>query len=170
VSDAYRSWQSDDELSARNLKARAWLAGMIGAAPPDGATPALRAETAVLACRTTEADHELAELVGQRATELETLEARLLFEKAYGDVSPTKVETLIRLRDPGLADLIAHQAVGASPVWSFFYDNRYYDRRAITPPPGPVLPTLASGLSAWLRDPVAAADRGAPESGLAKCR
>lgn len=168
--DAYRSWQDDDELSMRNLKARAWLAGLVGAAPPEGATPALQAEAAVLSCRTSQAAHGLADLVGPAATELETLEARLLFEKAYGGESQSQLETLIRLRDPGLASLIATQAIGVSPVWSFFYDNRHYDRQAISPPAGPLLPTTASGISAWLRDPVAAADRGAPNSGLAKCQ
>jgi O-antigen ligase len=168
--DAYQSWQSDVERSTRNLKARAWLAGLVGATPPDGATPAMQVETDLLACRTDQAAQELAGVVGTAATELETLEARFLFERAYGRGASRNVVALIRLRDPGLADSIAHQAVGVSPVWSFFYDNRYYDRIAINPPAGPVLPTPGSGLSAWLRDPVAAAERGAPGSGLATCR
>jgi O-antigen ligase len=168
LTDAYMSWRDGDELSARNLKARAWLAGLVGAAPPNEATPALQAEAAILACRPSQALQELSSLEGQGATELETLGAKLLFDESYNRTTDD-LEILIRLRDPGLAGIIARQATGASPVWSFFYDNRYYDRVAITPPGGPVLPTPASGLSAWLRDPTGAADRGAPGSGLAKC-
>lgn len=96
--------------------------------------------------------------------------AAMLFERAFGGDRMGEITTLLRLRDPGLAATITHAAGGISPVWSSFYDNRYYDRLAIPPPNDFALPTSASGLSAWLRDPVRAADRGAPGSGWSACR
>jgi len=170
LSDAYLSWQGDDDLSTRNLKARAWLAGLVGADTPEDAGLALRVESSVLACHVDQATRDLAAILGQGSTEMETLEARMMLEAAYYGGATLEVKTLVRLRDPGLAWTISHPSGGASPTWSVFYDNRYYDRTAITPPGGPFLPTPGDGLGAWLRDPVSAADRGAPDSGLAKCR
>jgi O-antigen ligase/tetratricopeptide (TPR) repeat protein len=170
--DAFESWQGDSRISARNLRARAWLAGLTGAETPAGASPAIQVHAAVLACRIQEAEQTLASLSldAPAATQGDGLQAQLLFKAAYGDGRLSEITTLIKLRDPGLGETIARAAGGTSPIWSAFYDNRYYDRLPIQAPTDFALPTATSGLSAWLRDPVNAADRGAPDSGLANCR
>jgi tetratricopeptide (TPR) repeat protein len=168
--DAFQSWQGDSTISARNLRARAWLAGLTGAAMPSGASPAIQLQTAVIACRTQEAEQTLARLSATEATQMDALLGRLMFETALRGSQVGEIKTLIRLRDPGVGESIVRAAGGASPIWSAFYDNRYYDRLAIQAPTAFALPTAGSGQSAWLRHPVGAADRGAPDSGLANCR
>jgi exopolysaccharide production protein ExoQ len=168
--DAFASWQGKPDISVRNLRARAWLAGLTGADSPDDATLALQVEIAVLQCRIDVAAANLAAITGRSVSELESLQARLLFERAFGTGETGDVETLIKLRAPPLDALISYPSVGTSPVWNFGHDARFYDRRPIPPPIRPAFPTIASGLSAWLRDPLSAADRGAPQSGLAICR
>jgi hypothetical protein len=169
VADAIDSW-SGDGASPRTARAQAWLAGFAGVDPPATTTHAQRVESATLACRSQVASDVLNELEGRAASRIDALEARLIFGRAYGGKDVGEILALMRLRDPGQAQLASLHASGTSPVSNAFYDDRYYDRIAIPPPPGPTFPTPASGLSAWLTDPIAAADRGAPMSALAACR
>jgi tetratricopeptide (TPR) repeat protein len=167
--DAFLSWQGNGAASARSLPARTWLAALTSGRSPADASLPLELQGAVLSCRLRAAEQTLSGL-GNAARQLDALQARLLFETAFGGTHRTEITTLIRLRNPGLAGGISEAVGGISPVWSSFYDNRYYDQLAILPATVFALPTAASGLSAWLRDPVSAADRGAPGSGLAECR
>jgi hypothetical protein len=78
---------------------------------------------------------------------------------------------LATLRYPILAFLATTEIKDASPFSSLADDVQVYRRRSVPPPPQlETLPISESGLSAWLRDPVRAADAGAPASGLAACR
>jgi hypothetical protein len=170
IIDGYLSWQDDPGMSARNVRARAWLAGLTGAAAPADAPLAIQAQASIFGCRIQEADTTLAKLSEQAAEQIDGLQAQLLYVTAFGDGRVGEITTLIRLRNPGLAASVTQALSGISPARNSFYDNRYYDRLGIAPPNAFALPTSASGMSVWLRDPVSAADRGAPGSGLAECR
>jgi hypothetical protein len=100
---------------------------------------------------------------------IDDLRGRFLFETASGNGVSQLLSRLILLRDPGFAHPIAPAPGDAGPE-SAFYDNRYYDRLALASVVPISLPTPARGLSSWLRNPVTAADRAAPDSGLARCR
>ncbi len=72
------------------------------------------------------------------------------------------------LRAPGLRRLATNPARGPSPVPDAFQDINFYDRIPLSPISAMALPSSPGGLGAWLRDPVAAAGAGAPDSALAR--
>jgi hypothetical protein len=90
--------------------------------------------------------------------------------RAFDETEVDRLLTLLAAHDPGIVRQATDGVAGASAVGDHNADVATYAQIPIRPPIGPVLPTPSSGLSAWLRDPVAAADAGAPGSGLAMCR
>lgn len=80
------------------------------------------------------------------------------------------VEDELALAGVGIGRLAVSQPAPSSVVWDPGEDNRIYERDPVSPTQlGLDLPTDAEGLSAWLMDPRAAAEIGAPGSGLAEC-
>ncbi len=167
---AERSWEDDPQRTLRNARARTWLAAMTGRTPPDGVTAALLAEDAFLRCDLGAATGRASALRTSESVDHEALQTRVMLARMTGYGRLTELRTLIRLRDREL-ERQAFEGIGGSPAISnTAQDIRVYGRLPVPTPVGPVLPTAASGLSAWLRDPEAAADLGAPGSGLAECR
>ena len=165
--DAHLSWQGRADVSARNVRARSWLAGLAHADPPSDATPGLRAITAALSCHLDEASQTLSSQSSIESAGADSLLARILIDRLSGETPIAGTVALLRMRDSGLANTATTVRVGSSPSSNAFYDDRYYDRRAIPAPTGePLLPTPASGLSSWLRPPgdegPAATARNAP--------
>jgi hypothetical protein len=132
--------------------------------------PTLAASNAVIGCRTEDAKRILDALPYQVAVTPDALVSRLLAAGASEDDSDDLV-SIASLRWPLLGALATRPVEGVSPLVEAAEDQRLYSRQAPPRPPiGPVLPTSDGGLSEWLRSPAAAADRGAPDSGLASCR
>ena len=85
------------------------------------------------------------------------------------DLTATAID-LADFRNAGFHGLIAEEPAPSSPFWEPDEDRRLYERNPVVPADwGVELPTEAEGLSAWLRDPIAAAMLSAPGSGLASC-
>jgi hypothetical protein len=166
--DAQSAWLNSDEASARNIRARAWLAGLSGDAAPVDASIALRLEAAVLSCDVVTAGSLSANL--SHTKDAESLRAQILYARLVGsDQLPALLEQL-KLRDPASADLSARPRLGSALTVNAFYDDRYYNRLALPAALGRPFPTTASGLSAWLRDPVGTAQIAMPSSALAGCQ
>jgi O-antigen ligase len=170
VRDAYAAWAKDDAHTARTLQAGTWLAAMAGRQAPELNSPALQLQRAVIECDMRLATHLTSVLATTQQRELEAIRAQLLYARLAGKAEVGDLIALLGLRDPGMERIANVSPAGVGPTESSFYDNRYYDRLAIDTPIPFALPTSASGMSAWLRSPVDAAHRGAPESGLAHCR
>jgi hypothetical protein len=170
VRDAYAAWTEDDTHSARTLQAGTWLAAMAGRKAPEDSSPALQLQHAVIECDMRLVSHLSGVLVTTQQHDLEAIRAQLLVARSAGRAEVGDLITLLGLRDPGLGRIATLPPADAGPTDSSFYDNRYYDHLAIDSPIPFALPTSASGMSAWLRNPVDAAHRGAPESGLAHCQ
>jgi len=95
----------------------------------------------------------------------------VLVAQAHGSTSVNDVIALAGLRWPLLGILATQRVSGASPFADPATDFALYRRLPMPAVDLDVfLPTADSGMSAWLRDPAAAADRGAPKSGLATCQ
>jgi hypothetical protein len=141
---------------------------VLAARPSDVDTP-YRAEAALLMCRPDLAATALDGLDTIEATAGPALEARLIYDRAFGtEVDPATL-VLMSLWNTSLARQAEGSVEGDSPFRDYQADVQVYGRIPLTPP-GPTFPTGASGLSAWLQDPIAAADVGAPGSPLAECR
>jgi tetratricopeptide (TPR) repeat protein len=167
---ASQSWQPVVQSDPEHHQAQAWLAAMVG--EPVQAADVNRPDAAAaetIWCRPEDALERLGP--GSGATMSGSwLLTRILIARVGGDPVDDFV-ALAGLRRPIVAFLATHDVAGASPFTALAHDAQFYGRRAIKPPDSlPVFPSAESGLSAWLRDPVAAADRGAPDSGLAACR
>jgi O-antigen ligase/tetratricopeptide (TPR) repeat protein len=168
---AHQSWSEEPDTIGEHLRARSWLAGMVDD-PLSAAEAGLvqAAASAAIDCRLAEARGYLGQLPDAEAATAEGLLVRLLVARAAGEPAE-EVVTLASLRLPALGFVAATDVSGASPFEALGEDVHVYGRWSLGPPPiGPILPTSEAGLSAWLRDPVAAARRGAPDSGLATCR
>jgi hypothetical protein len=92
----------------------------------------------------------------------------------YQNASPTPgldddVLFAFQVRSPGLARLVSNPARGPSPVPDAFQDILFYNRIPLSPMSVTPLPSSPGGLRAWLRDPVAAAGAGAPDSPISEC-
>jgi tetratricopeptide (TPR) repeat protein len=167
--DALESWARAPDSSYRNARARAWLSGMTGGpVPPDVGRP-FQAEMAVLLCQPGLAADALDGLGAVERTTGDALQARVVFARAFGAEVDGVTQRMIRLRNTSLARQAFGGVIGASPLTDYTADVNVYRRIPIAPP-DPIFPTGPSGLSVWLRDPVEAADLGAPGSPLAECR
>jgi hypothetical protein len=93
-----------------------------------------------------------------------------MLERALGADLQPGLETLMSLHDRNLWKLAFEGVTGQSPFFDYFADVTMYGAAPMDLRSGPVFPTEASGLGAWLRDPLAAAQAGAPDSPLADCR
>jgi hypothetical protein len=167
---ALASWQSNASGAREHHRARAWLAAMVGQSLDDNTVSTADAgAAAVIDCRFDDAK----EALGPGSTsglDADGLLVRILEARARGELADGWV-TLAGLRSPIIAFLATNEVEEGSPLLAIGFDVQFYGRRALPLPSNlPAFPTPESGLSAWLRDPVAAADRGAPESGLAACR
>jgi hypothetical protein len=167
---AQASWVDATDVSSRNLRARVWLNTMTGMPLPSEAGPALQVEAAMLACEATAAAGLLGPLSDDQTADATALQARLMVQRAFGGSDSPDVLVLLAAHDQGLHRMATGGVAGTSAAGDHNRDVKTYSRIPIRPPIGPVLPTPASGLSAWLRDPVAAADVGAPGTALATCR
>jgi hypothetical protein len=76
---------------------------------------------------------------------------------------------MMSLHDRNLWKLAFGGVTGQSPFFDYFADVTMYGMAPDDHSGGLVFPSDASGLSAWLRNPVAAARVGAPGSPLAEC-
>jgi hypothetical protein len=157
-------------VSSRNARARIWLAALSGHAAQPDASSENRAEAAILACDFDSAASLIANLSTEAATETQSLQAQIMLARAQGQPVEGRVATLISLRGRPLALQASGGVAGESPAVDYTKDIHVYNRIPIQPALGPILPTEASGLSAWLNEPVLAADVGGPGSGLATCR
>jgi hypothetical protein len=167
---AQASWVDGTDASSRNLRARVWLNAMTGMPLPPEAGPALQVEAAMLACEATAAAGLLGPLSDVQTADATALQARLMVQRAFGGSDSPDVLVLLAAHDQGLHRMATGGVAGTSAAGDHNRDVKTYSRIPIRPPIGPVLPTPASGLSAWLRDPIAAADVGAPGTALATCR
>lgn len=151
--------------------ADAWLAASVALPSPDGIGPDAVASAAVIDCRLPQAQAAIEAMTTAEAASSDGLRARVLVARAIGSSSVNDTITLASLRWPLLGMLATRVTPGASPFADPATDFALY-RRIPMPPPdlGLILPTADSGMSAWLREPAAAADRGAPNSGLASCQ
>ncbi len=151
--------------------ADAWLAASIGIPAPDGIPQDAVASAAIIECRLTQAQAAIEAMTAAEAVSSDGLLARVLVARASGSTSLGDVIALAGLRWPLLGVLATQPIRGASPFADPATDIALYRRLPMPAPDlGPILPTGDSGLSAWLREPAVAADRGAPNSGLATCR
>ena len=166
------SWSERPEGAAGYEQARAWLAAMVGTplATEQVDDVVNAAIAAAIDCEVAQARALIAGLPTDRSYEADVLLVRLLLARIEREPDE-HVLTLARLRWPFLAFLATVDIEDSSPFSSLGDDVQIYGRRSVPAPPGIAgLPTSESGLSAWLRDPIAAADVGAPGSGLATCR
>jgi tetratricopeptide (TPR) repeat protein len=163
------SWMAGSDPSGRNTMAQAWIHGMVGR--PSGTTAAaLAATNAIIRCDMAGADAIIRDLTDAERSSVSGLIAHLM-EARIRDSDPTDLLLRARLRWPLLGHLATAEQSPMSPFTDPDEDARIYRRLGMPSLEfGPLLPTSNAGLSAWLRDPVAAADVGAPGSGLAGCR
>ena len=166
---AEQSWAGDPAQSSRTARARTWLAAMTGRPLPEDAHGILLAEAALVQCDGDTAAQVLMELPSVEAGGPAGLQARVMIARAFriGDLSV--LGELIRLRDRQLERMAFDGIAGASVAADSNRTLWEYGTLPVETDLSPVLPTSASALSAWLRDPVSAADLGAPGSGLAEC-
>ena len=170
LSEAAASWVDASEYSHRNRQARTWLAAFTGQGEYADEGLAGAAESALLQCEHQEALVVLGRLTGTQAADGAVLRARLMVERAFDGGDDERLLTLLASHDPGIVRMASGGVAGESAAGDHNADVAVYGLIPIRPPVGPILPTPNSGLSAWLRDPLAAADVGAPGSGLAACR
>jgi O-antigen ligase/tetratricopeptide (TPR) repeat protein len=168
--EARLAWLVPDVPPERYVLQRAWLDGLNGVAD-EVAQTRLRTINALIRCDLVEAKRLVSGMSTIDRSTIGGLLARLLEARISGDQDPSDLLVLILLRAPEYAYLATTELSARSPLADRGEDARLY-RRLTMPPPdvGPLLPDADAGLSAWLRNPVAAADVGAPGSGLAACR
>jgi O-antigen ligase/tetratricopeptide (TPR) repeat protein len=154
----------------RSLLADAWSDAAVGKPAEVPLRPSVGAITALIGCHVSDAQNAV-NAVRHEWSDTEALIARLLVARAT-EAPLQDLLLLTRYRWGHLAALAVAAPEDGSPFADPAEDERQYRRTAIGPPPdlGPTFPTADGGLSAWLRDPAAAADRAAPLSGLARCR
>ena len=171
LSAAERSWAGDPARSSRNTRARTWLAAMTGRPLPEDAGGYLLAEAALLECDRETAAQVLSGLKSGEAAQPAALQARVMTARAFGVGGQLSVlRELIHLSDRQLERMAFDGIAGSSIIADSNRTRGAYGTLPLVTDLDPILPTPASGLSAWLRDPASAADLGAPGSGLAQCR
>jgi O-antigen ligase len=167
---AHDSWPAGQDADDNHQEARVWLAAMVGTPLPPAELSSV--EAAVAAAIDCQPDEAL-ELLGPPSTAAvvpDWVPVRIIVARMSGEPVDDYL-ILASLRRPVDAFLATNEPAGASPFSALAHDAQFYGRRSIAPPEGmPIFPSPESGLSAWLRDPIGAADRGAPDSGLATCR
>jgi O-antigen ligase/tetratricopeptide (TPR) repeat protein len=167
---ARESWLPPAGVSYLNARARAWLAGVADKEPPRDVGLAAEAEAALLRCMPDAAAAALAAQDIAAATSQLSLQAQLMLGRIVGDDDEHRLATMISLHDRNLWKMAFEGVSGQSPFIDYFADVTVYGFAPMDPHDDLQFPTEASGLSAWLRDPVAAAHAGAPDSPLAGCR
>lgn len=167
---AWETWRDASDVSYRNARARAWLAGIADTVAPSDVSRDAEAESALLRCKPDVAAAVLAQLSSPEATAQASLQAQLMLERVAGDAADPRLSTLIALHDRNLWRLAYEGVSGGSPMVDYFADVTVYSMAPIDAGGALLFPTEASGLSAWLRDPIDAADTGAPNSPLSMCR
>jgi O-antigen ligase len=166
LSNAEMAW-AREPVSTRSLKARAWISAMVGTSPQEGAGPALDLQTAVIGCSFSRAESLVRGLAGSSATEVEALRGQVMLRNAAKAPPSRNEEALLLLRDPAMPAVLSS---ASDVLTTSSYDASIYSRRSLPRAPVLSLPTDAGGMSAWLRDPLASATRGAPGSPLARCQ
>jgi tetratricopeptide (TPR) repeat protein len=170
LQDAYASWQDPNEFTTSNLAARVWIAGMLDLPPAEGTPVGLQLQNAVLRCQMRVAEDLDNDMIGAIRAEYESILGLVMFENAFGSAGVDEEVMLnFQRRSPGLARLLGEPEGGPGPVPDAFQDVTFYDRIPLSPISVMPLPSSASGLKAWLRDPVTAASAGAPDSPIAGC-
>jgi hypothetical protein len=170
IQGARESWRTGRDTKGRESWTLAWLTGMTGEdLDPIDYTPGNAAVVAAISCDIQGAANAADGMSPAESDSGIGLIARILVRRLASD--PSADVDALRILRPTLG-LAASTAVrGSSPLVEPEEDDRLYSRTAISAPTvGPTFPTFASGLSAWLRDPRAAARLGAPRSGLATCQ
>jgi hypothetical protein len=147
------------------------LGGLIGdPLDPVVLGPVQNGVSLTLECRLAEAATVLEEMPVSARSSANGLLASILNTRARG-LSADAPMSLASLRWPLLRLMASMEVPGRSPLVDGDEDLRLYGRFSVAAPEvGPVFPTAISGMSAWLTDPGAAAERGAPGSGLAGCQ
>ena len=170
LAEASDAWAATGNPTGRNTMAQAWIHGMVGKPSPGDGITADAATNATLRCDLPEVDRILRALSDDEGRSVKALIARLMAARIEGQ-DATEVLLLMQLRWPLLGHMATNELSAASPFTDPDEDARIYRRLGMPAVDfGPLLPTADGGLSAWLRDPVGAADTGAPGSGLASCR
>jgi O-antigen ligase len=174
LAEARDSWADQREYSHRNLQARTWLMALSNDGLATDMGDAEAAESALLRCEPSVAAGSLGDLTAAQAANSAALQARLMvgraFDRFLDRAEEAQLLTLLAAHNPGIVRMATDGVGGAAAASDHNADVAVYARVPVRPPVGPILPTPSSGLSAWLRDPIAAADVGAPASRLATCR
>jgi O-antigen ligase len=147
-----------------------WLRAMTGVERIPDLAATLAVLDATIRCDLSRASG-LLEDAGRSAHDRAALTARLMLASLTGDEEAYRAAVRVAiLRRSELATLATTEPGPAAPFSDYEGDIGLYRRIPLAPMEwGPMLPTYAEGLAAWLQDPSDAARRGAPESGLATC-
>ncbi|MDQ3881009.1 MAG: hypothetical protein M3295_08050, partial [Chloroflexota bacterium] len=127
--------------------------------------------TLALSCRGDDAVEILERAIAAESYAADYWAARVVAGRVARDTADeARVLALTRLRSGALWYLAVTAAEEYSPFADPEEDGRMYRRESLPDINHDlILPTSAGGSSEWLRDPVAAARRGAPRSPLAAC-
>ena len=168
--DAAAAWGAEAGDQQRSWEAT-WLRAMTAADPPAGLPLALAAVDAVVRCDLSRATALLAD-ADNALDDRAWLAARLMLSSLTGDADAYRSAVRIAVLRRNELALPARTDPGPGTVFADFNEDvGLYKTLPLAPPElEPLLPTRAEGLAAWLQDPRQAAQRGAPESGLASCR
>jgi O-antigen ligase/tetratricopeptide (TPR) repeat protein len=147
-----------------------WLRAMVGKDPVQGLPASFGAMGAIIRCDLPLAAEYLAE-TGTAAQAPASLSPRLILARLMHDESAyRRALGVAEMRGSQLALLSYHDPGPASPFSDPEQDVGLYKRIPLGAAHiEPLLPTPGEGLAAWLQDPLSAAHRGAPSSGLARC-
>jgi O-antigen ligase len=167
---AAAAWEAATGDLQRNWEAT-WLRAMTGADPLGGLPHALSAVHAVVRCDLPRATTLLAD-ADNALDDRAWLAARLMLSSLMGDADAYRSAVEIAVLRRNELALPARTDPGPGTMFADFNEDvGLYKTLPLAPPElEPLLPTRAEGLAAWLQDPRQAAQRGAPESGLANCR
>jgi hypothetical protein len=168
--EAAAAWGAESGDLQRNWEAT-WLRAMTAADPLGGLPLALAAVDAVVRCDLPRATTLLAD-ADNALDDRAWLAARLMLSSLMGDTDAYRSAVEIAVLRRNELALPARTDPGPGTIFADFNEDVGLYKTLPLAPPGlePLLPTRAEGLAAWLQDPRQAAQRGAPESGLANCR
>jgi len=164
---AAAAWQTRDR--ERSWEAT-WLRAMTGAESLADLVSSSAAVNAIIRCDPGQAARHLTD-GGGAAHDKAGLTPQLMLASLLNDQDAFRAALAVAiLLKSDLRNLAVDDPGPASPFSDYAEDVGLYKRIPFPPAElGPMLPTSAQGLAAWLQDPREAARRGAPRSALAKC-
>jgi hypothetical protein len=154
----------------RGSMSRAWHEGVQGQGSAVSTGPAGRALAALLRCDLRRASELYSEIGRDWSDSPAGIVGRLMLAQlAHEDA--TRLLRIAALRNPVLGaaarGTVASYSLLADPITDALLYRRLGLGRGT---PGPVVSRSTDALGAWMTDPVGAAQRGAPDAGLATCQ